>query len=334
MNQDELINLYYQMLLIRRFEEKAAEEYALGKVGGFLHLYVGEEAVAVGAVSAMEKDDHLVTHYRDHGYALAKGCDPKQAIAELFGKATGLSKGKGGSMHMADVSRHFWGGYAIVGGHLPLATGIALACQYEENRQVVLCVMGEGATNIGEFHESLNLAALWRLPVVYLVENNAYGMGTHLARASALKAIHAKGCAYGMPSRQVDGMDVLLVREAISNALSYARDGLGPSIIEAMTYRYRGHSMADPELYRHREEVETWKLRDPVRHFETSLQLGGFLTPEQAEVVSRRVDQVVQESVDFAEQSPEPEPAAICEDVYAGSQEMEVGTPATAGAGR
>jgi pyruvate dehydrogenase E1 component alpha subunit len=334
MNRDELVNLYHQMLLIRRFEEKAAEEYALGKIGGFLHLYVGEEAVAVGAVSAMNKEDHLVTHYRDHGYALARGSDPKRAMAELFGKATGLSGGKGGSMHMADVSRHFWGGYAIVGGHLPLATGIALACQYQENRQVVLCVMGEGATNIGEFHEALNLAALWRLPIVYLVENNSYGMGTHLARASALKAIHAKGCAYGMPSRQVDGMDVLLVREAVSNALEYARDGLGPSILEAMTYRYRGHSMADPELYRHREEVETWKLRDPVRHFETSLELGGFLTPEQAEAISRQVDQEVQEAVEFAEQSPEPEPAAICEDVYAGTQEREVGTPVGTGAGR
>lgn len=237
-------------------------------------------------------------------------------------------------MHLADVSRHFWGGYAIVGGHLPLATGIALACQYQENRQVVLCVLGEGATNIGEFHESLNLAALWRLPIVYLVENNSYGMGTHLARASALKAIHAKGCAYGMPSRQVDGMDVLLVREAVSNALEYARDGLGPSILEAMTYRYRGHSMADPELYRHREEVETWKLRDPVRHFETSLEMGGFLTPEQAEELSRQVDREIEEAVAFAEQSPEPEPAAICEDVYAGTQEREVGTPVGLGQGR
>ncbi|MHB8993055.1 MAG: pyruvate dehydrogenase (acetyl-transferring) E1 component subunit alpha [Chloroflexota bacterium] len=334
MNQDELIKLYYQMLLIRRFEEKSAEMYALGKVGGFLHLYVGEEAVAVGAVSAMRPDDHLITHYRDHGYALAKGLDPKAIMAELFGKETGVSRGKGGSMHLADVSRHFWGGYAIVGGHLPLATGIALACQYQNNQQVVLCVLGEGATNIGEFHESLNLAALWRLPVVFLVENNSYGMGTHLARASALKAIHAKGCAYGMPSRQVDGMDVLLVREALSSALEYARDGLGPSIIEAMTYRYRGHSMADPELYRHHEEVDTWKLRDPVRHFETSLELGGFLTPEQAETISRQVDQVIQESVDFAERSPDPPDSAICEDVYASPEGQEVGPPEFVGAGR
>ncbi len=323
MNQDELVELYRQMLLIRRFEEKAAEMYALGKIGGFLHLYIGEEAVAVGAVSALDRSDHLVTHYRDHGYALAKGVDPKRAMAELFGKATGLDKGKGGSMHFADVERHFWGGYAIVGGHLPLATGIALASQYQDRREVVLCVLGDGATNIGEFHESLNLAALWRLPIVYLVENNSYGMGTHLARASALKAMHSKGCAYGMPSRQVDGMDVLLVRDAISNAVDYARSGLGPSLLEAMTYRYRGHSMADPELYRHREEVETWKLRDPVRHFQTSLQLGGFFTTEQAETISAEVDRVIEGAVQFAEQSPDPDDSALWEGVYVEPVEQE-----------
>lgn len=334
MNKEELVGLYRQMLLTRRFEEKAAEMYAMGKIGGFLHLYIGEEAVAVGAVSAMGEEDHLVTHYRDHGYALARGSDPKAVMAELFGKSTGVSGGKGGSMHLADVSRHFWGGYAIVGGHLPLATGIALACQYQDNRQVVLCVMGEGATNIGEFHESLNMAALWRLPIVYLVENNSYGMGTQVGRASAVRFMHAKGCAYGMPGRQVDGMDVLQVRDAVANALGAARDGLGPSIVEAMTYRYRGHSMADPELYRHREEVETWKLRDPVRHFQTSLQLGGFLSDEQAEAISAEVDQVVQESVDFAERSPEPEPSAICEDVYADPSPFQTAAPTPAAVGR
>ena len=322
------------MLLIRRFEEKAAEEYTLGKIGGFLHLYVGEEAVAVGAVSAMKPDDDLLTHYRDHGYALAKGCDPKKAMAELFGKETGLSRGKGGSMHMADVSKHFWGGYAIVGGHIPIATGIALANQYQNNGRVVLCVFGDGATNTGNFNESLNLAELWRLPIVFLVENNSYGMGTHLARASALKAMHSKGCAYGMPSRQVDGMDVLLVRDAVSSAIDYARSGMGPSLLEATTYRYRGHSMADPELYRHREEVETWKLRDPVRHFQTSLQLGRFLTDEQAEAVSKDVDREVDDAVAFADKSPDPDPSAICEDVYAGPEGLEVGTPESVGVGR
>jgi len=317
MNRDELVSMYREMLLIRRFEEKSAEMYAMGKIGGFLHLYVGEEAVAVGAVSALGKDDDLVTHYRDHGYALAKGLDPKAVMAELFGKATGVSHGRGGSMHMADVSKHFWGGYAIVGGHIPLATGIAMANQYQNNGRAVLCVLGEGATNIGEWHESLNLAALWRLPIVYLVENNSYGMGTQVSRASSVLFMHAKGCAYGMPGRQVDGMDLLQVRDAVANAISVARDGMGPSIIEAMTYRYRGHSMADPELYRHKEEVETWKLRDPVRHFQTSLELGGLLTHEQADAIETEVNRVVEDAVQFAEQSPDPSPDTIFDDIYA-----------------
>ncbi len=317
MNQDELVSMYREMLLIRRFEEKSAEMYAMGKIGGFLHLYVGEEAIAVGAVSALGKDDDLVTHYRDHGYALAKGCDPKAVMAELFGKATGVSHGRGGSMHLADVSKHFWGGYAIVGGHIPLATGIAMANQYQNNGRAVLCVLGEGATNIGEWHESLNLAALWRLPIVYLVENNSYGMGTQVSRASSVLFMHAKGCAYGMPGRQVDGMDLLQVRDAVDKGISVARDGMGPSIIEAMTYRYRGHSMADPELYRHKEEVETWKLRDPVRHFQTSLELGGMLTHEQAEAIEVEVSRVVEDATRFAEESPDPSPETIFDDIYA-----------------
>lgn len=323
MNRDELVNMYRQMLLIRHFEEAAAEQYALGKIGGFLHLYIGEEAVAVGAVSSMREGDHLVTHYRDHGYALAIGMDPKSVMAELFGKATGVAGGRGGSMHLADAKRHFWGGYAIVGGHLPLATGLALANQYQENGQVVLAVLGDGATNIGEWHESLNLAALWRLPIVFLVENNSYGMGTHLARASAIKFMHAKGCAYGMPGRQVDGMDVLQVRDAVANALDFARDGLGPSLIEAMTYRYRGHSMADPELYRHKEEVETWRLRDPVRHFQTSLQLGGLLTDEVAKEIENEVNRIAEDSVRFADESPDPDPSTIFDNLYANGTERK-----------
>jgi pyruvate dehydrogenase E1 component alpha subunit len=317
MNKDELVSMYREMLLIRRFEEKSAEMYAMGKIGGFLHLYVGEEAVAVGAISALEKDDHLVTSYRDHGYALAKGLDPKAVMAELFGKATGVSHGRGGSMHMADVSKHFWGGYAIVGGHIPLATGIALANQYKGNAQAVLCVLGEGATNIGEWHESLNLAALWRLPIVYLVENNSYGMGTQVSRASSVLSMHAKGCAYGIPGLQVDGMDLLQVRDAVAKGISVARDGMGPSIIEAMTYRYRGHSMSDPELYRHKEEVETWKLRDPVRHFQTSLELGGLLTHEAADSIEAEVEKVIEECVKFAEESPDPSPDTIFDAIYA-----------------
>ncbi|HEX9016401.1 MAG TPA: pyruvate dehydrogenase (acetyl-transferring) E1 component subunit alpha [Chloroflexota bacterium] len=320
MNRDELVGMYREMLLIRRFEEKAAEMYAMGKVGGFLHLYIGEEAVAVGVVSAMNKDDDLVTHYRDHGYALAKGLDPKRIMAELLGKETGVSGGRGGSMHLADVGKHYWGGYAIVGGHLPLATGIALANQYQENGRATVCVLGDGATNIGEWHESLNLAALWRLPIVFVVENNSYGMGTQVSRASSVLFMHAKGCAYGMPGRQVDGMDLLQVRDAVSKAVAVARDGLGPSIIEAMTYRYRGHSMADPELYRRKEEVETWKLRDPVRHFETSLELGGLLAKDQAESIEGEVERVVDDAVQFAEQSPDPTMETIFDHLYASGE--------------
>jgi pyruvate dehydrogenase E1 component alpha subunit len=224
-------------------------------------------------------------------------------------------------MHLADTDKHFWGGYAIVGGHLPLATGIALANQYQNNKRVTVCVLGDGATNIGEWHESLNLAALWRLPIVFVVENNSYGMGTQVSRASSVLFMHAKGCAYGMPGRQVDGMDVLQVRDAVSKGIAVARDGLGPSIIEAMTYRYRGHSMADPELYRRKEEVETWKLRDPVRHFETSLELGGLLSKEQAEATEAEVDRIVEESVQFAESSPDPEFETIFDHLY--SDELE-----------
>jgi pyruvate dehydrogenase E1 component alpha subunit len=235
-------------------------------------------------------------------------------------------------MHLADVGKHFWGGYAIVGGHLPLATGIALANQYQDNHRVTVCVLGDGATNIGEWHESLNLAALWRLPIVFVVENNSYGMGTQVSRASSVLFMHAKGCAYGMPGRQVDGMDVLQVRDAVSKGVAVARDGLGPSIIEAMTYRYRGHSMADPELYRRKEEVETWKLRDPVRHFETSLELGGLLSEEQAGEIAAEVDRVVEESVRFAEESPEPEFETVFDHLYAGDakERPEVESPGEA----
>lgn len=334
MNRDEVANLYRQMLLIRRFEEASAEGYAMGKIGGFLHLYIGEEAVAVGAVSAMNPDDDLVTHYRDHGYALAKGLDPKAVMAELYGKATGVTGGRGGSMHLADVSKHFWGGHAIVGGHLPLSVGIALANQYQNNGRATLCVLGDGATNIGEWHESLNMAALWRLPIVFLVENNSYGMGTHLARASAVKFMHAKGCAYGIPGRQIDGMDVLQVRDAVGNGLELARDGLGPSLVEAMTYRYRGHSMADPELYRHKEEVETWKLRDPVRLFQTSMQIGGIITPEQIEEISAEVDRVIKEAVAFADSSPDPDVSTLFDHIYVEGSGTDTAAPEAIAAGR
>ncbi|MBI4495144.1 MAG: pyruvate dehydrogenase (acetyl-transferring) E1 component subunit alpha [Chloroflexi bacterium] len=317
MNRDDLLSLYRQMVLIRRFEERAAEAYAGAKIGGFLHLYIGEEAVAVGAVSALKAEDHLFTHYRDHGYALARGLEPRAVMAELFGKATGVSKGKGGSMHLADVQRHFWGGYAIVGGHLPLATGMALACQYQDSHNAVLCVMGEGSTNIGEFHEALNLAALWHLPILYLVENNCYGMGTLASRASAEEEIYRKACAYGMSGQRLDGMDVLAVRDAVADHMERARRGGGPALLEAMTYRYRGHSMADPELYRHKEEVQGWKLRDPIRRLEMMIQDAELAGAPDLERIRAEVEAVVEDAVRFADQSPAPAPSALFEDVYA-----------------
>lgn len=306
MERNGFLKLYRQMLLIRRFEEKTAEAYAMGKIGGFLHLYIGEEAVAVGAISSLMPDDHLITHYRDHGYALALGMSPGTVMAELYGKATGCSKGRGGSMHLADVHRHFWGGHAIVGGHLPLAAGLGLACQYLDQKNSVLCIFGEGATNIGEFHESLNLVALWKLPVVFLCQNNLYGMGTYVKRASAVDEIYRKACAYDMPAERVDGMDVLAVREATGRALQRARDGSGPSFIEAMTYRFRGHSMADPEYYRSREEVEEWRLRDPITRFQRRLRDSGMLSDEEAARIEREVTAEVEEAARFAEESPPP----------------------------
>lgn len=321
-NRDKSLDLYRQMTLIRRFEEAAAEQYARGRIGGFLHLYIGEEAIAVGACSALRPEDDLFTHYRDHGYALARGSDPKGVMAELFGKATGVSGGRGGSMHLADVARRFWGGYAIVGGHLPLATGMALARQYLEGGNggtspAVLCVFGEGATNIGEFHESLNLAALWDLPIVFLVENNCYGMGTEVSRASAVPEIYRRACAYDMPGERVDGMDVVAVADAVGQLLERARKGRGPSLLEAMTYRYRGHSMADPELYRSKDEVEWWRAHDPIRRFEQRLVDGRLATAEDLERIRAEAEQTVREAVAFAESSPEPSPDTLFQNIYA-----------------
>jgi pyruvate dehydrogenase E1 component alpha subunit len=244
--KSELLEMYRLMVLIRRFEEVAAEQYALGKIAGFLHLYIGEEAVAVGAIRAMDPDDHLVTHYRDHGYALALGLDPRRCMAELFGKATGLVGGRGGSMHFADASKHFWGGYAIVAGLLPIAAGLGLASKYLNQRRVAVAIFGDGATNNGAFHEALNFAALWKLPVLFLCENNQYGMGTAVQYASAVREMYRKACAYDIPAERVDGQNVLAVYEAMKRALEHCRSGNGPYFLEALTYRYRGHSMADP----------------------------------------------------------------------------------------
>ena len=313
---NELLNLFRQMVLIRRFEEKSAELYSEGKIGGFLHLYIGEEAVAVGACQALGAQDHLLTAYRDHGWAIARGLDPKRVMAELLGKATGVVGGRGGSMHMADPARHYWGGHAIVGGHLPLATGIAMSIRYKEEPQAVLCVLGEGTTNIGYFHESINLAAVWKLPIVYLVENNEYGMGTELTRASAVSNVFERGCAYEIASLQVNGQNVLEVYQAIGEALNHARND-GPFLLEACTYRYAGHSMGDPERYRTKAEVEEERrTRDPIHLFGEVLKSRGLAEDAALDQVRKSVEDELAGIVQFAESSPEPEDAALWENIY------------------
>src|SRR5213595_1473681 len=310
--------LLHDMLLIRRFEEKAAEAYTLGKVGGFLHLYIGEEAVAVGASSVLRPDDYAISAYREHGHCLAKGSDPKRVMAELFGRRDGLSKGKGGSMHLFDRTTNFLGGHAIVGAHLPLAAGVAFGIKYQGGDQVILCYFGDGAVPQGEFHESLNLSALWKLPVIYLCENNRYAMGTSTDRALAQTEIWKFGQTYGIPSEKVDGMDVLAVREVVGRAVARTRQDKTPSLIEADTYRYRGHSMRDPAgaIYRTKEEVEREKQRDPIMLFSERCLKDGALTEADLKLIEKAVADQVDEAVAFAEASPEPPPEELFTDVY------------------
>src|SRR5213595_3841474 len=302
--------LLHDMLLIRRFEEKAAEAYTLGKVGGFLHLYIGEEAVAVGATSVLRPDDCAVAAYREHGHCLAKGADPRRVMAELFGRRDGLSKGKGGSMHLFDRSVNFLGGHAIVGAHLPLAAGAAFAIKYEGRDAVIVCYFGDGAVPQGEFHEALNLAALWKLPVIWLCENNRYAMGTSLERALAQTEIWKFGETYGIPSEPVDGMDVLAVRAAVGRAVERARRDKSPVLIEVRTYRFRGHSMRDPAgaVYRTKEEVEREKLRDPIMIFAERCVKEGALTEADVKMMEKVVADQVDEAVAFADASPSPPP--------------------------
>lgn len=310
--------LLREMLLIRRFEEKAAEAYALGKIGGFLHLYIGEEAVAVGATSALRPDDYAISAYREHGHCLAKGADPRRMMAELFGRRDGLSKGKGGSMHLFDRSVNFLGGHAIVGAHLPLAAGVGFAIKYDGRDQVVICYFGDGAVPQGEFHESLNLAALWKLPVIYLCENNRYAMGTSTERALAQTEIWKFGQTYGIASERVDGMDVLAVRDAVARAAARARADTTPSLIEADTYRFRGHSMRDPAgaVYRTKEEVEREKQRDPIPLFRERALAAGALTEADVRAIEKDVSDRVDEAVAFADASSEPPAEWLFTDIY------------------
>ena len=317
LDSETLIDLYRQMLLIRRFEEKAAEAYVAGKIGGFCHLYIGQEAVAVGAISAIRNDDYVLTSYREHGQALAKGMTADSIMAELFGKVTGCSKGKGGSMHMFDKNVNFLGGHAIVGGQIPLATGVAFASKYQGTDKVTLCFFGEAAVNQGAFHESLNMAQLWKLPCIYICENNQYGMGTSLQRAMSLRDIAQKACAYEMASEFVDGMDVLAVREATMRAVDRAREDYLPTLLEIRTYRFMGHSMSDPGNYRTRAEIEKYQERDPIKLFSASLIEAKVADAKLLEKIDKEVQEVAAQSVKFADESPLPPPEDLYTDVYA-----------------
>lgn len=319
MDQEDLLTLYRQMLLIRRFEERSAEMYALAKIAGFLHLYIGEEAIAVGAIAAIRADDYVISAYRDHGHCLAKGSDPNKVMAELFGKATGLCKGKGGSMHLIDAERNFMGGYAIVGGHLPLATGLAFAVKYQKRDQVVLCFFGEGALPSGQAHEAFNLAALWKLPVMFICENNRYGMGTPVERAIALYSnVAVTARSYGIEAETVDGMDVLAVRSLMRRVVKLVRSAPQPYFVEAMTYRFMGHSMADPAHghYRTKEEVEEERKRDPLVLLRKTIMNQGLGTEAALKRLEREVGEIVAAAVKFADESPFPARTALEEDVY------------------
>lgn len=316
MDKATLLDWYRKMVLVRRFEQKCAELYQLGKIGGFLHLYIGQEAVAIGSIGARRAQDHVITAYRDHAHALAVGSEPKFLFAELLGKATGVSKGKGGSMHLADVSRNYWGGYGIVGGHVPLGTGLALAEQYKETDAVVLCYMGDGSTNIGYFHESLNIAGVWDLPIIYIVENNKYGMGTSVDRASAVPDMSTKALAYGMEPKKVDGMNAIEVHDATKAAIAAIHEGKGPQFLEVITYRYEGHSMGDPLRYRTKSEVEKWREGDPIGILERAIYAKKAATKEKLEQIDAEVEKEIEEAVDFAEKSPFPSPEALFEGIY------------------
>ena len=316
LERDHALELLREMVRIRRFEEKAAELYSAGKIRGFLHLYIGEEAVAVGATQALAPDDAIVATYREHGQALARGIPAGALMAEMYGKANGCSRGHGGSMHFFDVTRRFYGGHAIVGGGLPIAVGLALADALQSRRRVTACFFGDGAVAEGEFYESLNLAALWKLPVLFLCENNLYAMGTALVRHQAQTRIHLKAQACGIPAEVVDGMDVLAVETATRRAAESVRDGAGPCFLELQTYRFRAHSMADPELYRSKQEVEAWKTRDPIAVFSASLQASGLLTEADLAKIESAVAAEVDEAVAVAEAGPWEPVEDLTKDVY------------------
>jgi pyruvate dehydrogenase E1 component alpha subunit len=304
------------MALIRRFEEEAGRQYQRGKAGGFLHLAIGEEATIVGTTSVMRPDDYLIGTYRTHGHAIARGTEPKRVMAELFGREDGTARGRGGSMHIFDSEKRFMGGYGIVGGNLPLAAGLALASDYKGMDEVTVCMFGDGASNTGNFGETMNLAALWKLPVVFILENNLYGMGTHVERHSAVTDFSKKAEGLGVPGVRADGMDVLAMRETVAEHIRLAREERKPTLVEAFTYRFRGHSAADPEVYRTKEEVEEWRRKDPIEAFANRLEEEGILGEGERDEMRERVEQRVMEAVEFADNSPEPPLESLYENLY------------------
>lgn len=314
--KDTYLLWYEQMYLMRRFEERAGQLYGMQKIKGFCHLYIGQEAIMAGAMTTLRKEDPMITAYRDHAHALAKGVSANEVMAELFGKITGCSKGKGGSMHMFSKEHFFFGGHGIVGGQIPLGAGIAFAEKYRGTDNVCVCYMGDGAIRQGAFHEALNMAMTWQLPVIFIIENNNYAMGTSVERTSNVTDLYKLGQAFNMPSFPVDGMSPEAVHEAMESAVDRARKGNGPTLLEMNTYRYKGHSMSDPAKYRTKEEVEEYKSKDPIEHTRTVILQNKWLTETEIEAINKRVNDIVEESVRFAEESPYPDPSELFKDVY------------------
>ena len=317
-SKDELLKFYRDMLLIRRFEEKAGQLYGMGLIGGFCHLYIGQEAVVVGLEAAAEEGDKRITSYRDHGHMLACGMDPKGVMAELTGREGGLSKGKGGSMHMFSKEKHFYGGHGIVGAQVPLGAGLAFADKYKENGRVTFTYFGDGAANQGQVYETFNMAALWKLPVIFVIENNQYAMGTAQKRSTSTPDLHTRGEAFGIPGEVVDGMDVLAVKAAGEKAVAHCRAGDGPYILEVKTYRYRGHSMSDPAKYRTREEVQKMREeRDAIEHVRELLLQGGHAGEDDLKAIDKDIKDIVNQAAEFSKQSPEPALDELWTDIYA-----------------
>jgi len=316
-SKEQYLSWYESMYLMRKFEEKLSQLYIQRKFGGFLHLYIGQEAVAAGAISATQPDDKIITAYRCHAHPLGRGTDPKYMMAELYGKTTGLSKGKGGSMHMFDVKHHIYGGHGIVGGQIPLGAGLAFADKYKGDNCVTMCSMGDGAIRQGALHEAFNMAMTWKLPVIYIIENNKYAMGTSVERTSNVTELYKIGLSYDMPGEAVDGMDVEAVHTAIAKAAKHCRDGKGPYLLEMETYRFKGHSMSDPRKYRSKDEESEYINEDPIEKVLETIKSNKYATTKQIDVIHEKVKNQILDAIKFAEDSPFPEPEAMYEEIYA-----------------